>query len=1272
MDASERLRPFVAGFALDWLRDCPDRRHRVATGTLVFVDISGFTRLTERLAARGKIGAEEMSDLLDVTFAALLAVAYDYGSWLVKWGGDAVLLFFEGDDNARRACTAAFEMRRTLRTVGRLRTSVGQIQLRMSAGVHTGVFDFFFVGNLHRELVLAGQAATRTVEMEAAATAGEIVISAETAGLLRPAHVGRPKETGFLLARSPRVLPDLRVHHRDVTGIDVRACLPEVTSNHLLAGETDGEHRLVSVAFVELSGVEAISARSGPDGVADAIDYVIRTCQEAAQRHEVTFWETDISADGVKVMLVSGAPRGAGQEEDRMLAVVREILDAGGRLRLRAGMNSGRVFAGEFGPPFRRTYSVKGDAVNVAARLMSKAGTGEVYASEAVMARARTAYTTDLLPPLTVKGKSRPLTAYRVREALGAAVISARIDLPFAGRADELAQLLAAMAEARGGTGQVWEIEGDPGIGKSRLVAELVKRAHAATVLSLTCDQYHATTPYAAFRRPFRQLLGVADDAAPSACGAALVDVVARTAPSLLTWTPLLAAIVGAEVDSTTEVDALEPKFRKSRREEHAVQFLATLVPGTMLIVAEDIHLMDDASRDLLRRVRDVAVSRGWLVVTTTRPVSGEATEDIGAVIPSARRMVLRPLPNEAVGSLVKLGSEEHPLPPHEMALLAKRSGGNPLFLQELLAAMRGGGTVSSLPDSVEGVVAAQIDRLLPVERTILRVAAVLGVRIDERVFAEMLRTIGLELADPVAPLKDFLQADAAGLHFRHTLARDTAYEGLPYRRRQVLHGLAGDVIERLAEDRADDVADLLSMHFLQARNYSAAWRYARKAGDRATQVHAQVEAVELYERALEAAARAPGVASSDIAEAAEALGDARYKLGTFADAMRAYLVALPLRDDAVSRARLHFKRSLVADRAGQLRSATRFLTQADRQLADARDAASTTLRAQVRAQRGLIRHWQGRDVEAIKSLREAVALAEAAGADDALATALTWLDNCEMTLGTHGAGEHATRALEIWRAMGNRPWEEARVLNQLGIRAYFEGRWDDAVAHYRESKLACDRAGDQFTAAVEFGNMAEVLSDQGHLAEAEPLLRDADLVWRAANAPSFIAFGKSQRGRLAARSGHFAVAMELLHAARDDYLRYGEQAELLETDARLAECLLLRGDFDEALRAADSALQRVASMSGLLAQIPSLQRVRGLALAYLGHRENAFDALRISLQAARERSALHEVAWTLDALLMARARAGLASDDVMSAERARLFDQLGIVRVARPMSVMP
>src|SRR5262249_59702983 len=146
--------------SLEWLAETPAERHRQIEGTLVFADVSGFTQLTEKLTRKGKIGGEEMNDLLGECFTELLDVAYHYGGGVVKWGGDAALLLFHGDGHTARGCRAAHEMQRTMRTAGRLRTSSGQVTLRMSLGVHSGSFELFLVGDLHRELVIAGPAAT--------------------------------------------------------------------------------------------------------------------------------------------------------------------------------------------------------------------------------------------------------------------------------------------------------------------------------------------------------------------------------------------------------------------------------------------------------------------------------------------------------------------------------------------------------------------------------------------------------------------------------------------------------------------------------------------------------------------------------------------------------------------------------------------------------------------------------------------------------------------------------------------------------------------------------------------------------------------------------------------------------------------------------------------------------------------------------------------------------------------------------------------------------
>ena len=382
---SELLRPYVPRLLVDWLRNSPDDLYREVEGSLAFVDISGFTKLTERLARRGKVGAEEMSDTLNATFASLLAVAYDDGAGLVKWGGDAVLLLFDGPDHAARACRAAHRMRARMREIGQLETSAGRVTLRMSVGVHSGTFHFFLVGDPahHRELLVSGPAASETAVMEAAAAAGQIGISASTAALLDRRCVGATLGDGFVLRAVPDIAPIGRAAGQATSpGSTSPVCVPSGIREHVLAQPGDAEHRTIAVAFVQFSGTDALLEQSGPAALAEALDEVVRNVQDATAAHGVTFFESDINRDGGKIMLTAGAPRSLGHEEDRMLRAARVVIERPGVLPVRIGVNRGPVFSGDFGPAFRRTYSVKGDAINLAARVMGKAQPGEVLATD--------------------------------------------------------------------------------------------------------------------------------------------------------------------------------------------------------------------------------------------------------------------------------------------------------------------------------------------------------------------------------------------------------------------------------------------------------------------------------------------------------------------------------------------------------------------------------------------------------------------------------------------------------------------------------------------------------------------------------------------------------------------------------------------------------------------------------------------------------------------------------------------------------------------------
>src|SRR2546430_168513 len=226
------LKPYVPRLVLDWLREDPQAKHRRVEGTLAFVDISGFTKMTERLARHGKVGAEEVNDVLDLCFTRLLDIAYDSAGSVLKWGGDAVLLLFDGPGHAPRAARAAYGMRGALRQLGRLSTSAGFVSLRMSIGMHSGDFDFFLVGNSHRELLVTGPAASATVAMEQLATAGQIALSPATAALLPPECLGQLVGEARLLRNEP-ASPIEIAQPVDAENLSLAECVPEIGRAHV-------------------------------------------------------------------------------------------------------------------------------------------------------------------------------------------------------------------------------------------------------------------------------------------------------------------------------------------------------------------------------------------------------------------------------------------------------------------------------------------------------------------------------------------------------------------------------------------------------------------------------------------------------------------------------------------------------------------------------------------------------------------------------------------------------------------------------------------------------------------------------------------------------------------------------------------------------------------------------------------------------------------------------------------------------------------------------
>jgi class 3 adenylate cyclase/tetratricopeptide (TPR) repeat protein len=1243
--------------AVEWDLISPGKLWREIDASLCFVDISGFTALSERLARRGRVGTEQLTEVLNHVFARMLAIAADQGGSLLKFGGDALLLLFPGGgDHQACAVNAAVAMRAALRDTQRAELAAGRINLRMSVGIHSGAVHLFMVGASHKELLISGPAASETVKMEQIAEAGEIVVSRATAEALAPGAVGVAKGAGFLV-RSRRVVSEGPgpLPMRPVSRDEVAARLPVALRGHLGSAGIESEHRLATVAFVKYTGVDDLLAEHGPELTAVVLDETVAAVQSAVDAERVTFLASDLDNNGGKIILVAGVPTASDDDEGRMLRAVRRIADSPLRLGLQIGVNRGHVFAGEIGAEFRRTFTVMGDTVNLAARLMAAAPPGGIYSTAGVLDRSHTLFATDVVPPFPVKGKSQAVQAYALGATEGVNP-QTRSSLPYVGRREETEQLEAAFASAASGTGRVVVVEGERGIGKSRLVEEVCRRHPEAVVLSLQGEPYGDGTPYLPFRRQLCRLFGLSTED-PATAGEQLARLVASLGSEAAPLAPLLAPVSDVVLADTAESAAIAPEFRRDRTADLLVQLIDNTVDATFVVVAEDAHWFDETTSALAERLVAAAATRRWLVVVNRRNVAG-------GLRPSADVTIdLRPLEEDAAHELIDVATAAAPLRPHENDVIVARSGGSPLFLEELVRFARAAGT-ESLPDSLDAVANTDIDTLSPRARQVLRRAAVLGSTFDTRLLVEVLENGGLEFdAEMRRELHDYLFSSADGrLGFRHALLREAAYEGLAYKRRRELHELAGRIIERRAGSDLESRADALSLHFSRAQDWDKTWTYARLAGRRAKQMFAPSEVALQLERAVEAARSLAGLPVAEVANEWSELGDARLWLGYYRQAEDAYRrAALLVAAEPVAWAKNIDKRArVIGENQRRYRSSITLLHRALERLAEVGGEGSEAVTVQLLMREAQIRARQGRLHDCLAISRQIVARAQPIGELEALAGAYALMDEALLFLGRANEATHLSLALEIYERLGDRRLIGV-ALSNLGLFAHFEGRWDEAVRLFRRGADVALSAGDIASAAMAEMNVGEILGNQGRLEEANTALRGATRTFRGLGYATLELAAVTQLGRVTAELGADDDALTLLTGAIELEDPAGGPLTGIEARGFLAEAHVLAGRPGEARAVIAAARAKAGSEldgtpAGLL-----LDRVEASALALMGEREGLLERIDRALPVARSTGAYFEL---LVLLVLRGSLGGESEPPELAAERGTLLDQLGIVAI--------
>jgi ABC-type transport system substrate-binding protein/class 3 adenylate cyclase len=650
-------------------------------------------------------------------------------------------------------------------------------------------------------------------------------------------------------------------------------------------GLTTGERRIVSVFVVDIADSTDIGERLGPERSKFLFDEVVRLMRDEVERFGGTV--AQLTGDGLYALF--GAP--AAHEDDAERAVraglaVHAVLQRyaheaeeayGVTLAARVAVNTGPVVLLPEGAPAEERYNALGDTVNVAARLQEHAGPGGVAVGTATARQVEDRFLLEALGDLELKGRREPITAYRVADERETEAPAEQ--RPLVGRERELALIVDALSGLVEGRGAIVSVLGEPGIGKSRLVAEAKARmAKDVRFAESRAVSYAQEIPYFPVQDLLRSILGVGI-AEPEL--KVRLELKAQLASALGeradTYHPFLASLLGIPLERDAE-ERLRDLARDSvqRQTQEAVSELlrALSTRRPLCLVLQDLHVADEPTLELYEELLTLCDEEALSLVLVYRSDPATSAWRLGE---KARRrfrhcyheLELGPLAPDASAELaaVAAGAE---LTEEARAALAARAGGNPFFIEEGLrdliergALQRENGHLAlvqvdeelGLPAGVQETVQARLDPLTPEAREVATIASVVGQRFGfpllERVApAEQLRPALSELRRSELVVEE-RRRPVPEYRFRHGLVQEAAYATLLERRRKELHRVVGEALEDLHGAELSDAFGLLARHFVEADEPEKAAHYSLEAGEAARSVYADEEAVVHYRRAL-------------------------------------------------------------------------------------------------------------------------------------------------------------------------------------------------------------------------------------------------------------------------------------------------------------------------------------------------------------------------------------------------------------------------------------
>lgn len=848
---------------------------RKKRGSVLFLDISGFTGMTEKLMLTGREGSEELTFLINKYFDCVIDIIYYYGGDIIKFGGDALLCYFWGLDSYRLALQSVERIMRLMkREYVRVNTSAGKFALNVHCGISEGEFWECSVGEEGEQLeyLIFGDAVRQAITLAESVAANEVGVGRSLSNKVNDLFKYEVIERGEVIKlRELNVCKEVSrrvdIGDRDEYLLfDGEQFIPKYIREHIERADYIGEHRRVIVCFLELRGAYGLlmsikNKKRGSEIDSYFIEVMSRVYTDIGrvlENYEGTYLKTDISANGEKIIYLFGAPVSHEDDMERALEATNEIIESlkgvnevykaellalDDIFTVRCGLAAGDAFWAIVGSKLRKELTVMGDSVNLAARLMNLSPAWSISVVEQFTKKSPN-YEWIYIGDYLIKGKRDKFKVYKFGKKIMSSQLSLQGEELIIGREKELDELDKCIDATYKGNKYLISICADAGMGKTLLCDNFIKRCRlkGVSLLKLTCHAFVSEEPYYIWKQLIKQIFELNDINVSDA--KSIESFLSKHIGAHKKWIPVINAILDIAINENEWTNSLDSKGRKAKLYELIYRFMSKLSElNPLFIVIDDAHWMDNASLELIKHLYSIPSQEKVMTVLSHRK--------------ELRIDELKSLTSTKAIDLEKFGREEsYRLMDHILGIdkrfkeikktIIEKADGNPLFIKLLSENVITQAEISYkeviLPDSISSMFLSIIDRFPNEEKSFIKLASIIGKTFNindmKEIFSAELKEFELDLtAERLCQNQWIIKEYDSQYSFRYPLMQEVAYDSIPYSYKRLFHSKIAAYYENKAKD-SSKILEFLTYHYYRSSNADKAIEHLINAAHKSNSLY--------------------------------------------------------------------------------------------------------------------------------------------------------------------------------------------------------------------------------------------------------------------------------------------------------------------------------------------------------------------------------------------------------------------------------------------------